>query len=173
MLKRKEARSNRATKFSEDLRNALARNERLGTRIGVDTWRSNWRVPRTRETVDVVGLQGRTPKILVEVELRREDPASNVIKIWKWIADGRLSKRIVLFHAFSKVYKGAKEVSKARALFAGQKMKHDYPRVRYMAKDFGYNPEARGRVGGGARRKRAQELAQLIAESLKEIARKQ
>jgi len=166
LLKRKEARSNRATKFSEDLRNALARKERLGRRVAVDTWRNNWRVPGTRETVDVVGLQGPTPKILIEVELRREDPASNVIKIWKWIKDGLLSKRIILFQAFSKVYKGAKEPRKARALFVGEKMKADYPHVRYVPKDFGYSPEAGGKVGGGARRKRAQQLAKIIDKAL-------
>lgn len=89
--------SNRATEFSKDLRRFLADHRGLSTKIGVEDWRRNWKPKTIRsECVDVVDVRrDGTPAVLIEAELRRDDPVCNVLKIWKWATDGIIEKPFV------------------------------------------------------------------------------
>lgn len=158
--------TDRATEFSKDLCKYL---DDLKLR-GLTRWQKNWPPPGNRDFVDAVGLNGTNPKLLVEVELRREDPASNVVKIWKSIHEGKLSNNIVLMQAFSRLYKLAKKPRKELATFLGMKMKESFPRASYIPLDFDYLPTKGGKVGGGARQRRARELAEIIAQKWEALA---
>jgi len=112
--------TNRATEFSKDLRNALESHKDFAKKISVHKWVKNWSLPNYGETVDVAGLRrDDRPVILIEVELLREDPASNVVKIWKWAKDKRVSGAFVLIHAFSKMYQRSKKERKKEQSFSG------------------------------------------------------
>jgi hypothetical protein len=59
------------------------------------------------ESVDIVGSSPRRGRrlVLVEVELRKDAPLTNVVKVWRWIEEERFAARFVLVQAFSKYYK--------------------------------------------------------------------
>src|SRR5712692_6025054 len=132
---------NRATQFSKDLRKALTGKRVLRQRLGIDYWKENWSVPASRETIDVVGLRNDKPRILIEVELLREDPASNVAKVWRSIEDGKIPKNVVIVQAFSKHYRQSKKPRKQRALFIAGKMKESCPKVGTLPKTSDMNQD--------------------------------
>jgi hypothetical protein len=162
--------TNRATAFSRRLRDELNKEHAFNKRIGVTQWIKNKGFgEKHRETVDVVGLgKDGSLLLLIEVELLREDPASNVVKIWKWIKDRIVPKNVVMIQAFSRAYykkphsDRRKSERRERAEFLGKRMMKEFPRVQYKAIPFGYSPRPRSKKGGGARDKRAKELAHLI-----------
>ncbi len=59
------------------------------------------------ESVDIVGRSpGKGRKlVLVEVELRKDAPLTNVVKVWRWIVKEKFKTPFVLVQAFSKYYK--------------------------------------------------------------------
>jgi len=80
------------------------------------TWVPAWHADK-RSIVDVAGfegedlkgddLKGKIPCVLVEVELKKDNPVENVVKIWHWAdCDKRNKKvrRILFLHAFSAHY---------------------------------------------------------------------
>lgn len=155
--------TNRATEFSNDLKRVLEKNRNFGEKLGVSKWVKNWRVPGTHETVDVAGLRSTSsPVVLIEAELLREDPASNVVKIWKWAQGQGSRQKFVLFQAFSKVYRGRKLERKARAMFVGERMVKEVRNAIYAPVNFDYNPRPGGKVGAGRRCHHAQLLAGRI-----------
>ncbi|HYL87017.1 MAG TPA: hypothetical protein VE263_22530 [Candidatus Angelobacter sp.] len=117
------------------------------------TWVQPWRADK-RSIVDVAGfegegldgdeLEGKTPCVLVEVELKKDNPVENVVKIWHWAADrNRKAKRILFLHAFSAHYQAEgstldssnarirvplKTKQHERAVFIGKQMKKDRAR---------------------------------------------
>jgi hypothetical protein len=87
-------------------------------------------------TVDVVGKTSRGVRIVIEAELLREDPASNVTKLWKWFVENKKRpKKILMIHAFSKVYKGRKYRAKELARFIGERMQKEMPGIHYVSKN--------------------------------------
>lgn len=111
--------------FDETLRKTLAE---LAPEY---TWEAGW-VADERSRVDVAGLNGKIPRVLVEVELKKDNPVENVVKIWRWAARSKKRKTIVFFHAFSALYhrpaaKSAPPKTKQyeRAVFVGQRMRQE------------------------------------------------
>jgi hypothetical protein len=95
-------RKTKANAFSDELCEWLNDRTRFGENI---KWSPNHRLhKRGRDFVDVVGVlkSKKWPSILIEVELHREDPVSNVAKIFKWAQDNQ-KRHLVLFHAFSRL----------------------------------------------------------------------
>jgi hypothetical protein len=45
-------------------------------------WLTNWPADG-QSRVDVAGLKRNVPKVLVEVELKKDNPVENVVKIWR------------------------------------------------------------------------------------------
>ena len=76
-----------------------------------------------RQAVDLVGkpMKGG-PVLLIEVELRRGDPSSNVLKIWMWKLHKKLNKEFILFQAFSRYYNRKNHTLIMRAAFLGKRM---------------------------------------------------
>jgi hypothetical protein len=151
--------TNRATQFSVELTSALAERRAFGLK-----WHKNWGIEDTRETIDVVGLQKGIPRMFIEVELRRQNPSSNVIKIWKAIEDGDLpGRKILLVQAFSKIFHNrGKARQKELADFVGRKMSEQLGGFRYVQVPFPYNPQHGGLIGGGARKKQARRLVDIL-----------
>ena len=125
-----------------------------------------------RECVDAVG-EARKRLILVEVELRRYGPVTNIVKIWKWLdKDSKpfAGKKITVIQAFSSFYgREGRPFLRENSEFLGRQLQAQFKdRVRYVAIPFDYNPyKKRANVsaaqGGGAMRSAARKLANKIA----------
>ena len=176
----------RSANFSNDLCNELRQ------RIPSHCWSTEWKpVKGSRESVDVVGFPkpGDQSKhtILIEVELRRGDPASNIIKIWQWIeqrdlpdsstrdGENTTPKKLVLFQGFSKVYRLVKRpnmTKKARdARFVGTLFQSLNRGVSYIPLSFEYHPYKGAHEGGGARKRAARRLSKKILAKWRKIRR--
>jgi len=148
--------TNLATQFSEDLAKMLMGRKRHRKKFGGLVWKKNWTLDGGG-TVDVAGIDSQNRAlVLIEAELRREDPASNVVKIWKWAHDKKFRRGCLFIHCFSKAYRGSKQRALARARFAAERMTKEFPRIRYKEVRLGYKP--RGRVGAGRRAHQAKNL---------------
>lgn len=126
------------------------------------TWKTGG--PRFGQgSVDVVGWYSGKPVILIEIERRRAGPSTNVIKIWRWAEDGKLSGDTLVLQAFSKFFdKGSGVSKKAHALFVGEHLRSQCPHIHYTPISFGYNPRAKAKSGAGAMKKHSVELAEEI-----------
>lgn len=115
-----------------------------------------------RQAVDLFGqpLKGG-PVLLIEVELRRGDPSSNVLKIWIW----KLHK----VQAFSRYYNRKNYTLIKRARFLGKRMEKDKEgaKAKYVPIKFNYRPGKSAKAGGGARRHRARYLAGRILREMR------
>lgn len=150
----------RTDRFARDLIKALK--ELLPT----VTWSASWCPSPGNEHVDVVGVRKKNGPILVEVELRRKNPVSNIAKIWRWFEKGEFEPyRPVVFQVFSTYYKNH-ESHRANAKFIAGHMKRKV-RIAYYSIDLPFSPQKYGKVGGGAQRRHAQVLAKTISRQLK------
>jgi len=90
--------------FADDLHAALR--DALAGRDDSRDWQTEWYVRRT--PVDVAGVpdgDAAAPLLLVEVEVRRADPANNTVKLARHAADGDFDYRPVrLVQAFTDYY---------------------------------------------------------------------
>ncbi len=125
-----------------------------------------------RQAVDLVGqpLKGG-PVLLIEVELRRGDPSSNVLKIWIWKLHKKLKKNFILFQAFSRYYNRKNHTLIKRATFLGERMEKDKDgaKAKYVSIKFDYRPGKSAKAGGGARRHRARYLAGRILREMRRL----
>jgi len=159
MAKLREIKGNRATEFSKDLHAALrGHKKRLRKKFGGIEWHKNWAVQRG-ETVDVVGVEGGVPILMIEAELLREDPASNVIKIWKWAHGTKLKRPVLFIQSFTKAYRGRKKERFKRALFVAARMQKEFPNIIYKPVRLAYDPRPGGKRGAGRRTHHARNLA--------------
>jgi hypothetical protein len=165
MAKPRSIRSNRATEFSNDLLRMLqGRKLKPSKKFGDLVWCKNHPLAN-RQTVDVaaIDMRDRQPVLFIEAELLREDPSSNVIKIWKW-ANARGGKKPLLFiQSFTKPYRTKKKRERyERAIFAAKQMSAVMSNVEYRSVRLNYNPRRGGKVGAGRRRHHAQNLGHSV-----------
>jgi hypothetical protein len=163
----------RANKFAKTLCGQLE------NRIDSHKWKPEWKFgTKSRESADVGGenKSGRGDKrlILVEAELRREDPVSNIVKVWKYLQRGRFPNGLVLFHGFSSIYRSSKHPTKrgrARdARLVGRLMENvNGKRVCYEPIAFKYLPYKGAKEGGGARDRAARRLANRIVARWRKV----
>ena len=134
-------------------------------------WIVNWHPRGVRyESVDVAALHcDGTPVLLLEVELKREDPVSNLVKIWKWFDEGRFGKRVTFVQAFSKHFTESKREHMERALFASRRMRREHASLKYEKVLLEYKPRPGRTVGAGRRRFHAHALADNIAKNWKKL----
>lgn len=95
--------------------------------------------------VDLVG-EGAEAEYLLEIELRREDPVNNVVKVYRAIAEGPgqcPQKRIVLLHVFSGFYSSRPQKRK-NAVFAGKKMAEALKNIEYEPIGWSLTPPVAG-----------------------------
>lgn len=157
--------TNRATAFSRDLQRKLSRREKFNNRMGVKYWRMNWPLPNTtHETVDVAGIRDDgSPAVLIEAELLRDDPANNVVKVWKWAEKNERRQRFLFLQAFSKAYLRRKRRQRANAQFIAKRMLKEISKVvTYKQVRLNYNPRPGAKIDGGRRQHQAYNLAYSV-----------
>lgn len=174
-----KAAKNRTTAFCRKLRETLEATAGEGFewieggRIHDFGHRTPQRPAHDRQAVDVVGKPKRGgPTILIEVELRRRACVKNVIKVWRWADDGEFPSRFVLIQAFSKYYAKDAEGHPDRVIaeFVGKKMQKAIGSTcGYLAQDFSYRPTEHGKLGAGARTRRAVQLGRAVARKLRTL----
>jgi len=126
-------------------------------------WRCNGRIGRGREAVDVCGKM--TDKaIYIEVELRRDEPLTNVVKLWRAIERDGHTNEVILVHAFSGNYP-PNDAHRLNAMFVGEQMQRSCG-ATYVPLDFPYRPRKGATVAGDYRRRAAKLLASLIRDAL-------
>jgi hypothetical protein len=141
------------------------------------TWKTGWRAKDLRWQVDLAGLEGKEerqhPRVLIEAELKKDDAAANVIKIWDWANAKKNTKRILFVQGFSKHYWQKKVRVRKRAEFVGKGMAEarlhiDYEpiKIRYRNKNgrlVHFRPGLSAKIGAGRLRQAAQGFAKEIA----------
>jgi hypothetical protein len=151
---------NRADAFALDMCKEL--NRLCKDRDNGMKWLCRGPLKRGHECVDVTGYRRNKARVLIEVELRRTAPLSNIVKIWKWIDEGNgLPKKLIVVQAFSKFYRRKLDTRRHNAGFIGSKMAK-LTGARYIPLDFGFRPGKGAKRGGGARQKQARELAKKV-----------
>jgi hypothetical protein len=132
-------------------------------------WKVDWAGDGERWLVDVAGIPEKGPWILIEVELKRDDPVGNVVKIWQWAKQRKIKNKIVLFQAFSKHYWQKRIRLRVRAEFIGAEMSRDRDvEIRYKMipmKDF--RPGKGKTQGAGRRTHHARRLARTVLRLVK------
>jgi len=156
-------------------------------------WTRGWSAERQRWKVDVAGHPTNGgPLVLIEVELKKDNPVENVVKIWRWAKEEKKSQRILFLQAFSSLYlkpkqnahKAKKQKQYVRSCFIGERMMSD--RSSGLHIDYAWLPirttthagrlipftplMRRGTVvkeGGGAMHRAAEILARKIAKLVK------
>src|SRR5215510_171248 len=57
-------------------------------------WVPGWHLdPRSK--VDVTGLQRGVPRVLIEIELKKDNPVENVVKVWRWAKAEKIKSNIL------------------------------------------------------------------------------
>jgi hypothetical protein len=159
-----------SSRFNHDLCNALA-DEVPGYK-----WKPEFSLsPTCRERVDVGGepVSGKHRRVvLVEAELRREDPASNILKVWTYLLDRQSKRRfprgVLLIQGFSKVYRSKKHHNKGLKYKAAVELgklirKGFHQRLKYIPVEIDYSPRAGSNEGDGARRNAAKRFGRQVA----------
>ncbi|MBI3483948.1 MAG: hypothetical protein HY012_02190 [Acidobacteria bacterium] len=149
--------SNAATAFSKYLSHVLN-----AQKLKAWKWKHNYPAAGTRETVDVAGFKRGKIKVLIEIERLREDPSSNVVKVWGWVADRKLPNRILFIQVFSGAFAAAKAPRKRRALFLAGKMKEDSSSIRYKHVNFSLVPRSGAKSIGGASKRVIHGIAKKV-----------
>ena len=85
-------------------------------------------------TVDVAGspLKAQFPRVYVEVELKKDNPVENVVKVWRFAANKKNRDRILFVQAFSNHHQKTKSKQYNRAVFVGEQMQKDQRRANQV-----------------------------------------
>jgi len=156
-----------ATNFDKNVKKVLEK------KVPEYAWELGWPRKGKRLKVDVGGtLKGgdrRLPRhVLIEAELKKENPVGNVVKIWRWASRRNNAKRILFVQAFSEHYWDTKDTHRVRAVFVGERMKKDrklhidykWLAIHIKPKEL---PGFRTKEGGGSMVRAAQDLAKQVA----------
>ena len=105
--------------------------------------------------------------VWIEVELKRDDPLGNVVKIWER-AHKKKSPRILLVQAFSEHYWQTKKRQRVRAIFVGEQiMRGSNGQNLYKWEQMKYRPKmirgSRAKQGAGRMKRAAELLAAKVA----------
>jgi len=147
------------------------------------TWKAGWSATGTRWKVDVAGLsKNKTPRVLVEVELKKDNPVENVVKIWRWAKNEKKTNRMLFLQAFSAHYvqgtgrqhRVTKRKQYERSVFVGERMMADRTsglHIDYRPIPMTYAPRlgrngVRIKEGAGRMQLAAQKLGEQIARMI-------
>ncbi|MGB9964289.1 hypothetical protein [Halobacterium sp. CBA1126] len=119
----------------------------LAARAPDREWTTEWYVRRT--PVDVAGVPDAdaAPLALVEVEMRRADPANNPVKLARHVDGGAVDRPVVLVQLFSDYYAledDAHSSKRENAEFVGTLAADAVDGFDYRAVDLSVAPPVRG-----------------------------
>jgi hypothetical protein len=134
-------------------------------------WTKGWSTKGERWKVDVAGRlrEGDGQLVLIEVELKRDGPLGNVVKVWRWARNSNNATRILFVQAFSEHFWKTKRVHWERATFVGERMKEDSRlKIDYTWIHMNFTPRIlpghHTKEGGGSMVHAARGLAKNIAK---------
>jgi hypothetical protein len=124
--------------------------ERLAADLAAARPDLTWTVERQvgATPVDVAGV-GSDVLVLVELEMRRADPANNTVKLLRSLSTGVLDEyeTVVVCQAFSAYYDlatGGVSTKRENATFVGRLAADAFDRVTFHAVEFPVEPPKRG-----------------------------
>ena len=137
--------------------------ERLNEMRSVEKWRCGAKIGSGREAVDLRGkVAGRL--VYIEIELRRDEPLTNVVKLWRAIEEDSHTNKVTLVHAFSGHYP-ANNTHRLNAEFIGKHMEVSCG-VKYVPLSFPFRPRKGTKGTWDYRRRAAISLASDIRKAL-------
>jgi hypothetical protein len=164
-----------ATNFDKHMKKALDES------VPKLTWIAGWHPEGQRWKVDLAGVEREKdirPRVLIEAELKKDDPAANVIKIWRWARAQKNTRRILLVQGFSKLYWQKKVRFRERAEFVGERMAEARLHIDYRPRKIRYRNKSgrlihfKPKTGRGFHaREGAGRLARAAEGLAKEVAR--
>ena len=133
-VKRKLRAENKAT-YSWLTENLLA--EELNQTIESHIWRSRKHLAGFggNQQVDVVGSpSSQEHHVYIEIEGGRINPVSNVAKIWRHVAEGKLTVPILIIQIFSPTYRqGSPRTRMEESIFIGKQAEKARPQIIYRS----------------------------------------
>ena len=108
-------------------------------------WEPRCNFFKSSSYIDILGLS-RKNIYIIELELRREDPVNNVVKVFRVIDENTsfmIDKRLYFIHVFSDFYKTHKS-KRYNSVFVGEKMSKAFDNLEYFALDFNLLPPKKG-----------------------------
>lgn len=153
--------------FADDVHRELR--DALATRLPGREWQTEWYVERT--PVDVASPPDAVtePAVLVEVEMRRADPANNPVKLARYTDEGAFDAPVHLVQVFSGYYDlatGGVSSKRENAEFVGRLATDTLDDFTYDAVDLGFTPPKRGGTRPDDWRAHVDEAAAEIAVSV-------
>jgi hypothetical protein len=165
--------------FADDLHAALR--DALAARDDTRDWQTEWYAGRT--PVDVAGVPDAAPPadggggplstagtdaplLLVEVEVRRADPANNAVKLARHASEGAFDRPVRLAHVFTDYYaldSGGVSSKRANAAFVGDLAADALDAFAYEALSLPVTPPKRGSDPPAGWRDAVETLAEKIA----------
>jgi hypothetical protein len=135
-------------------------------------WTAGWSAKDEQWKVDVAGeLKNGRRRVLIEAELKKDNPLGNVVKIWQWAQKREYKDNLVFIQGFSEHYqdRGRKIMHRKRATFVGKQMGENKT-ILYKDCDLHYKPLIKkghvSKKGGGRTTKAAKRLAVEVASIL-------
>src|ERR1700756_3195618 len=142
--------------------------------------KTGWSADGHRWKVGVAGLSKHgEPRVLIEVELKKDNPVENVVKIWRWARNEKKKPRILFLQAFSAHYvkstkrpNAPKKKQYYRSIFIGERMMADRSsglHIDYKTIEMKYAPRlgrngVRIKEGAGRMRFAAHKLASKVVK---------
>lgn len=129
-------------------------------------WKGQSRIGKGRASADLCGEIGGKP-VCIEVEIRRDEPITNVVKFWRAVEKGEYTNKVILVHAFSGHF-SKKNTHRVHAEFIGKHMQA-LVGVRYLSVPFPYVPKKDARACERYRRRAATRLASKIQHVVRAV----
>jgi len=143
----------------------------LAARYPARSWETEWYARRTPVDVAGVPTDAAAPLVLVEVEMRRADPANNPVKLARYAHEGDFDRDVRLVHLFSDYYaldSGGVSSKRQNAEFVGTLASDHLDGFAYDAFTLGVAPPKHGATPDGAWRTAVDEAAAAIDSLLGE-----
>lgn len=131
--------------FADDVHEALR--DALATRDATRDWRTEWYVRQTPADVAGIPETNDASLVLVEVEMRRADPANNPVKLARYASEGVFDRSVRLVQVFSDYYDldgGGVSSKRENAVFVGRLAAAEFDSLEYEAVDLDVAPPVRG-----------------------------
>jgi hypothetical protein len=140
--------------------------KQLNKTVPAGGWVCSYGIGSGRSSVDLRGKLAGRP-VYIEVELRRDEPLTNVVKLWRAIQQDSHTNEAILVHAFSGHYPPANS-HRLNAEFIGKQMQ-DSCGAQYVPLAFRFRPRKGARIVGDYRRRAAISLASDIWAALQAV----
>jgi len=129
-------------------------------------WKDSCRIGTWQEAADLCG-EIASRLVYIEIEMRRDEPITNVVKLWRAIESGGYTNKLILLQAFSGHFP-SKNTHRVNAEFIGEHMQESCG-IRYISVPFKYRPKKGASACADYCQRAANLLAFQVRDSLQAV----